>query len=118
MIPRGTHNLQREVLGSLEVGNGLWAVTENGTTDVFLPMARVDHAEEKDEEKEDEKEDEEDSVKGDEDSIKQAKGVSSGDAIAFLEQLAVNLTREGVTTAPNSLHGIQCHLLYGNCGML
>lgn len=99
--PRGTHNLQREVLGYLELENRLWAVTENQTTDVTLPRARVDHVEEKDEEKEDEKEDEKESAKG-EDDLKQAKVASSGDAIAFLEQLAGNLTREGL-----------CHLLYG-----
>lgn len=96
----GTHNLQREVLGYLEVENRLWAITENRTTDVILPSARVDHVEEKDEEKENEKEDEKDLETGEE--LKQAKVTSSGDAIAFLEQLAGNLTREGM-----------CHLLYG-----
>ena len=98
---RGTHNLQREVLGYLEVENRLWAITENRTTDVVLPSAQVDHVEEKDDEKDDEKEDEKESVKGEED-LKQAKVASSGDAIAFLEQLAGNLTREGM-----------CRLLYG-----
>jgi hypothetical protein len=99
--PRGTHNLQREVLGYLEVENMLWAVAENRTTDVSLPRARVDHVEDKDEDKEDDredaKEDDEESVKGEED-LKQVKVATSGDAIAFLEQLAGNLTREGTTT--------------------
>lgn len=79
----------------------LWAVSENRTTDVVLPRTRVDHVEEKDEEteddKEDAKEDDEESVKGEED-LKQVKVATSGDAIAFLEQLAGNLTREGTTT--------------------
>jgi hypothetical protein len=99
--PRGTHNLQREVLGYLEVENMLWAVAENRTTDVVLPRTRVDHVEEKDEEteddKEDAKEDDEESVKGEGD-LKQVKVATSGDAIAFLEQLAGNLTREGTNT--------------------
>lgn len=112
--PRGTHNLQREVLGYLEAENMLWAVSENRTAAVMLPRTRVDHVEEKDEETEDDredaKEDDEESVKGEEEDLKQViKVASSGDAIAFLEELAGNLTREGITNYPFTLYGTQCH---------
>ena len=65
----------------------------------------MDHVEEKDEETEDDredaKEDDEESVKGEEEDLKQViKVASSGDAIAFLEELAGNLTKEGITTIP------------------